>query len=39
MTKDNTVFVKDSATVPSMEKKSANIPKQQPKPAPPSDKK
>lgn len=43
MTKDkgNRVFVKDSATVPAMEKKSANIPKQQqkPKPAPPADKK
>ena len=41
MSKDKKIFVTDSAKVPSMEKKSANIPKQQqkPKPAPPSDKK
>jgi uncharacterized membrane protein YpjA len=39
--KSKTVFVKDSAAVPAMEKKSANIPQQQqkPKPVPPADKK
>ncbi|WP_289102767.1 hypothetical protein [uncultured Marinobacter sp.] len=37
---DNKTFVQDSALVPKMEKKSANIPKQEqkPKPAPPADK-
>ncbi len=38
--KEKKTFVQDSAPVPAMEKKSANVPKQQqkPKPAPPADK-
>lgn len=38
--KEKKTFVQDSAPVPTMEKKSANVPKQQqkPKPAPPADK-